>query len=390
MEQRLVLHFFKEQHRTKKHLLPKHNLTAQLSNAKIYKSYCIPRLCVEKSRNSVIIICKLFFESNHLQKVCIFFRNRLGDYMKNVAKILWCEFKEFLKKYCFIIFVAILLWFISIKCTEVAQTMLQSIASSLIAVPIVFLCCDFYIAINTRKQRQLVEEMLNKKLGDVFLNFLFMSNKLLKKFDEACVSNSDLIAIRKASKDDLFNCISSAEYNGYFLFSIFDDYVTAINELLESPLFVSYTPNRIKSLMSEFSIHYQNLLSEFQYISLDDFIHTGNAENIVIEPKEDGQYNYPVYTICQQAEGKKTCIYIAGYRIFDEAMLNGIYRISGKKAKDISITLSKLYSIVNTWEKMTKTNIDIENYAVASGRLCKSTLFNCYAHNNVAVSIQWY
>lgn len=308
----------------------------------------------------------------------------------NFTSIILQEIKDFFSRYCILLLVSILLYFYSNKLTGVPQLLLQNICASLIVIPLVFLCRDFYKSIITRKQRQMVTTQLNNYIECIFINFVFQSIKFRKKFDEAVSASPDFIKMRKSSVDKIFDDVSSNTHNGYFIFSIFDDLCDGINKTLESPLFLEYAPNKIVSIVSEFSLEYQKLVEEFRFISKQDFIKISSLDNLEIKMSDETSASYDVYSIMELKNDSITNLYSAGYPIFDEEMIKGIYRISGTKAKELSKIIFSLYSIIDKWERANQKTLAIDNLLVASGRLVQKYNFNFHAKNNVSMQIQWF
>ena len=95
---------------------------------------------------------------------------------------------------------------------------------------------------------------INDKIEELFTDFIFMTAKFRTDFDSATVASPDFLDLRNSTSNQIFQDISSTEHYGFFIFSYFDDLCQEINKILDSPLFLLYSPNEIISLISEFSI----------------------------------------------------------------------------------------------------------------------------------------
>ena len=299
--------------------------------------------------------------------------------------------KDCFSKYYVALLIGLVLLLAASKSSAFVQNILCSIAASLFALPIIFMSIDIHQLIKTKKQREMVTHQINSKVQNLFTNFIFMTNKFRAPFETATDGSPSFLKLRCSSVDEIFNDISSNEHHGFFIFSHLDNFCQQINELLESNLFLAYTPNEIISLLSQFSLKYQELLDEFSLISKDDFIHIDSDSNLDFELSKNTCSNYPVYAIKKRKNGESHVLYLAGYPLFDSQMLRGIYRISGTKAQTLSKLIFELYTIIKNWEKVCSTNLEAEldNVFVASGRLTQCPQINAYAEKNMSISIEW-
>ena len=172
--------------------------------------------------------------------------------MKYNLRCLICRgFKDCISKYIFVIVFSALLLVIARHTTVPVQNILYNISSSLFALPIIFICYDVYQIIITRKQRKMVTIQINDKIEELFTDFIFMTAKFRTDFDSATVASPDFLDLRNSTSNQIFQDISSTEHYGFFIFSYFDDLCQEINKILDSPLFLLYSPNEIISLISD-------------------------------------------------------------------------------------------------------------------------------------------
>jgi len=192
---------------------------------------------------------------------------------KSIIKMIIQGIKDCISKYIVAIIISVVLLLISNSMSVPKQTIIRNICSALFALPIVFLCCDVYQLISTRKQRELVASQMNANIETMFVNFVFMTNKFRKNFESAIAGGPDsFLDARNSNENQIFEDISSVNHNGFFIFSYFDDFCMEINSMLESKLFLTYASNEVISLLSEFSMEYHTFLEEFKIITKDDFI----------------------------------------------------------------------------------------------------------------------
>ncbi|MFR1506880.1 MAG: hypothetical protein ACLT14_00640 [Butyricicoccaceae bacterium] len=310
--------------------------------------------------------------------------------MKYNLRCLICRgFKDCISKYIFVIVFSALLLVIARHTTVPVQNILYNISSSLFALPIIFICYDVYQIIITRKQRKMVTIQINDKIEELFTDFIFMTAKFRTDFDSATVASPDFLDLRNSTSNQIFQDISSTEHYGFFIFSYFDDLCQEINKILDSPLFLLYSPNEIISLISEFSMEYQTFLNEFKFISRDDFILIGSCNNLTFEIEEKAQGDHVIYRIQQNRDDKNYVLYQASYPLFDEQMLKGIYRISGTKSKILSAHIVKLYSIIKRWEKECDFSLHTDQFFVIAGRPAQEPYINLYAKDNFSINVFW-
>lgn len=309
---------------------------------------------------------------------------------KSIMSIIIQGIKDCIKKYIIAIVISVVLLLISNSMSDPKQAIIRNICSALFALPIVFLCCDVYQLISTRKQRELVATQMNAKIETIFVNFVFMTNKFRKSFDSAIADSPDVfLDARNSNENQIFDDISSVNHNGFFVFSDFDDFCTGINDMLESRLFLTYASNEVISLLSEFSMVYHMFLEEFKVITKDDFIKIGSSEELELEESKNVVSEKTVYNVKKIIDGKTYVLYFTSYPIFDETMIKGIYRISGIKAKVLSKELFTLYSLILHWEHLNNYTISEDNIFVSAGRLVQNSHINFYAENNVSLNISW-
>lgn len=297
--------------------------------------------------------------------------------------------KDCVSKYSFAILISIVLLKISDNTNLFIQNILCNISGGLFALPIIFISIDLYQIVITRKQREMVTLQISEAIQNLFINFIFMSNKFRTSFESAISADPDFLDLRASTAEKIFEDISSTNHNGFFLFSHFDNFSQQISELLNSNLILTYTPNKIISLISEFSIEYQAFLDEFKTISKDDFILVDTVENLKFVISKETQSEHTIYNIVQNKNGKDHILYLAGYPLFDEKMLKGMYRISGMKAKILSQRIFGLYAIIKRWEKECYHNLQTEYVFVASGRLAQDPQINFLSNNNISINILW-
>lgn len=274
--------------------------------------------------------------------------------------------------------------------SNILQTVMLNIASSLMSLPVVFIAYDLYKKVLTHKTTKIINKNVEKEIKNIFLRFLYFVELFYYDMDMTIINPYDIDKGSKRSKNEIFKRLSEHEHPGFFIFSNFDEYDKYIDELIDSNKISKYVSIKELSILQEFISEYRNLKEIFSWITSDDFIRfqkINNLEILISEYTKSIKSNNTFYDIIECIDGVNKIVYTTSYMLFDEEVLSHNYKLSGNKAEEIAETIYKLYICINKWKKA--RNIDkltFENGLTSFGRLYlnNSITFNSHMKKNVA------
>jgi hypothetical protein len=312
--------------------------------------------------------------------------------MKRLLIIANYIIKEILIKFifCYLLAVVGFLWAISIDGGDLLKGLLINISSSLISLPLVFVFYDLYRSALSYKSTKLVNEVIEREINNIFLKFIYFTTHFYNEFSSDNKVNAyELDDELKKSEEDIFKTISSNIHHGYFIFSIFDNFNRDINEVLNTNSNMRWINLKELSVLQQFINDFMKLKRCFSWITRDDFIKYKELDYITIKESEfvsSSNDDETYYDIKEKlAIDKTVTYYCAKFSLHEDKVLTSGYKLSGNKAKEISMILAQLYSSIKEWKKIRNLEqLEFDNCFVSANRLYvgDNITFNEHMENN--------
>lgn len=301
-------------------------------------------------------------------------------------------FKEVIIKFLLCYLISVLLLVIASKINDgLVKTIIINIASSLISIPIVFIVYDLYKKLLIIKSTKLINETVDEDISHIFLRFLYFTTLFYNEIDSNQQDLSELNDILRKDKERIFSDLSSNKHHGYFIFSIFDDFAIDIDNVLESNKIIKFIGSQEISALQEFINDFNKLKMCFSVISDNDFIKYQKLPNThmrISNYTNSSDKSITFYDIFKRNEDSKTTYYCAKYRIYEEEPLMNTYKLSGNKAKELSIVLHDLYKDIQKWMRIRgMKELAYDHGIVSCGRLYLDNNITMNSHMSQNVSI---